>query len=244
MKSISAGMIIRSLFSRLLVFLLMAALAIPMLLIMLLMPKKWRAESKLLFWLTNILYVGSLKCIFMPIVVRGKENIPDSPVIIAANHQSALDIPLVGSLLDCHPHVWLARSELMNSWVLRFVLPYFAVVADVNSPMKAMRSLLKIISLVNGKRCHLLIFPEGQRHNDDDVHEFFGGFVILAKKMGRPVVPVRIFNANKVYARDAFWARWHPITVVVGKPLLMGEDETDEAFRHRVRQWFVEQKEE
>lgn len=241
--SISISMIIRSLLSRLLVLTVLVVLAIPFL-IVILMPKKWWFESKFKFWLMHIFYTSMLKCTFMPIKVRGRENIPDEPVIIAANHQSSLDIPLIGSLVDCHPHVWLARSELMNSWFLRFMLPYFAVVADVNSPIKAMRSLLKIINLVNGKRCHLMIFPEGQRHDDDQVHDFFGGFVILAKKMGRPVVPVRIFNANKVYARDAFWARWHTITLVVGKPLMMGEHETDEAFKQRVYQWFIDQKEE
>ena len=191
---VSIWMIIRSLVSRLLVFIVLAVLAIPFLIIIL-MPKKWRFESRFKYWLMHVFYVSSLKCTFMPIKVRGKENIPDEPVIIAANHQSSLDIPLIGSLVDCHAHVWLARGELMDSWFLRFILPYFAVVADVNSPMKAMKSLLKIINLVNGKRCHLMIFPEGQRYSDDKVHDFFGGFVILAKKMGRPLVPVRIFRA-------------------------------------------------
>lgn len=240
---LSISIVLRSILSRILVFLLLLMLFVPFLIIML-MPQKKRIESRFVYWVMHIFYVGVLKCILMPVIVRGKNNIPDEPVIIAANHQSSLDIPLVGSLLGCHPHMWLARSELMDSWFLRFLLPYFAVVSDVNSPLKAMRSLLKIISLVNGKRSHLLIFPEGQRYDDNDVHAFFGGFVILAKKMGRPVVPVRIFNANKVYARDAFWARWHPITVVVGKPLVIAESETDEEFKLRVHRWFVEQKEE
>lgn len=241
--NVPIGTIARSLLSRFLITCLLIVLAIPFLFI-LLIPKRYRFENKFTYFIMHIFYRCSLWFTFVPIKVRGKENIPQKPVIIAANHQSSLDIPLVGSLLDCHPHVWFARSELMDSWFLGFVLPHFAVIADVNSPLKSMRSLLKIMSLVQEKRCHLMIFPEGERHSDNQIHEFFGGFVILAKKIGRPVVPVRIFNAHTVYARDAFWATWHPITVVVGPPLTIGENETDEAFKQRVHLWFIEQKEE
>lgn len=240
--SLSLSTIIHNICSRLLIALLLVVLAIPLLLIIL-MPKRWKCTNRFKYYMMHAFYVVSLKCALIPVTVRGKENIPDTPVIIAANHQSSLDIPLVGCLVDCHPHVWLARSELMQSWLLRFVLPYFAVIVDVYAPMRAMRSLLKIMNVAKGQGSHLIIFPEGERHYGEQVQEFFGGFVTLAKTMKRPVVPVRIFNANKVYPRDAWWAYWYPITVVVGKPLIMGNDETDESFKRRVHQWFIEQKE-
>lgn len=236
------GKVLHTLISRLLILGLLILLFIPMLII-LLMPERMRFDSPWVYKVMNIFYVGALKCALVPIKIRGEENIPVVPSIIAANHQSSLDIPLVGQLLNSHPHIWLARSELMDSWLLRFILPRLTVVVDVKSPLKSMRSLLNVISLVEGEQRHLVIFPEGQRYDDGAIHDFFGGFVILAKKTGRPVVPVRIFNANKVYPKDAFWAHWDTITVVVGAPLVMGEDEADDAFKERVRAWFLEQKE-
>lgn len=241
--NVSFTTITRSLLSRFLIGCLLVVLAIPFLII-LLIPQRYRFENKFTYFMMHIFYRCTLWSIFVPIKIRGKENIPQEPVIIAANHQSSLDIPLVGALLNRHPHVWFARSELLESRLLRFVLPYFAVIVDVNAPLKAMRSLLKIMNLVQNKKCHLIIFPEGERHSDNEIHAFFGGFVTLARKIGRPVVPVRIFHAHEVYARDAFWAHWHPITVVVGPPMTLAPDETDEAFKQRVRHWFVEQKEE
>lgn len=236
------GALIRTLISRFLIFVLIVVFLIPILIIMLL-PARWRFDSKIVYWFIHLFYVLSLKCTLVPITIKGKENIPQEPSIFVSNHQSSLDISLVGSLVNGYPHVWLARSELMESWLLRFILPRLAVVADVTSSMKAMRSLLQILQLMNGKKCHLMIFPEGQRYTDDAVHEFFGGFVILAKKTGRSVVPVRIFNANKVYPPDTFLVQWHPITVVVGKPFIYQEGETDEAFKNRVYSWFEQLKE-
>ncbi len=236
------GVLIRTLIARLLLFIVIAIWFIPTLIIFCI-PARWRFGSRFVYMLIHGFYVAVLKSTLVPIIYKGTENIPDQPVIFAANHQSSLDIPLVGRLTKGIPHIWLARHELLESFFLRIVLPRFAVVVHVDEPIKAMRSLLRIINLVKDKHRHLMIFPEGSRFTDDRVHEFFGGFVILAKKLKRPIVPVRIFNANKVYPPNTFLVRWHPIVVVVGKPFMIGQDESDAAFKQRVYQWFVEQKE-
>ncbi len=237
------GMLLRTLLSRFLLFVLFAVFIIPILLIMAI-PTRWRLDSKPVFKFIDLFYRLTLKTILMPIVIKGKENIPKGPAIFLSNHQSSLDIPLVGSLADGYPHIWLARSELMQTWLLRWILPRFSIVADVTSPRKAMRSLLQVLQAISGKKRHVMIFPEGSRFSDDEVHEFFGGFVILAKKTGRPVIPIRIFNANKVYPPNSFLVHWHQITVVIGKPFIYQEGEKGEIFKQRVYSWFVEQTEE
>jgi len=117
------------------------------------------------------------------------------------------------------------------------------VLVDMSSPMKGMRSLIEAIKVINNKKMHVIIFPEGGRYTDGKVHDFFGGFVILARKTGRPVVPIRIFNANKVYPPNTWLANYAPITVVIGERMYIGEHETDEAFKNRVFDWFIQTKE-
>ena len=135
------------------------------------------------------------------------ENIPHQPVIFAANHQSSMDIPLIGVLPHGKPHIWLARAELLKTWFLHIVLRRLAVVADVTSHAKATRSLIRLLKLVEGEDLDVMIFPEGGRFTDDkDLHEFFGGFVILAKALKRPVVPVSIFGVDKVYPPRSFFS--------------------------------------
>jgi 1-acyl-sn-glycerol-3-phosphate acyltransferase len=208
-----------------------------------LMPKSWRYKSRFFAGFLYWAYWLILKCILVPITFKGMENIPAFPVIIAANHQSSMDVPLVGILAQSTPHIWLAWSELFERPFHYFVLSHVALPLDTASPLRAMRSFVNVLSVVCENNMHAIIFPEGGRFTDGQVHDFFAGFVMLAKKTGRPVVPVRIFNVQKVYPPQTFFAYWYPITVVVGKPMYMKEDESDEQFKDRVHQWFLEQTE-
>ena len=236
------AVIIHTVISYLLLLLVLLVLFIPAI-ILFLMPKSWRYKSTLFAGFLYWSYWLILKCTLVPITFKGAENIPTTPVIIAANHQSTLDIPLVGILVKSAPHIWLAWSEIFERPFHYFLLSRIALSLDTASPLKAMRSLVNILSVVCDNDMHAIIFPEGGRFTDGQVHDFFSGFVMLAKKTGRPVVPVRIFNVQKVYPPRSFFAHWYPITVVVGKPMYMQENEPDELFKDRVRQWFLEQTE-
>lgn len=230
--------------SRVLIILFLIICAVPGLICML-MPMNYKVENRFYLWFMDFFYRGALFITLLPIRYRGTQNIPKKqPVIFAANHQSSLDIPLIGILAHRYPHVWLAKKELTESWLLKFVIPRFTTMIDMSTPIKAMRSLIAALNMINdNKQRHAMIFPEGTRYTDGDVHEFYAGFVILAQKTKRPVVPVRIFGANKAYPPDTFWVHYNPITVVVGEPMMVGENEDEESFKARVHQWFLAQKE-
>ncbi len=232
--------LIHTIFARTLLFLLILVAIIPIGIVMFL-PERIRFTNKFLYWIINVFYWAIIRCSLIPIAFEGRDNIPDEPVIFAANHQSSLDIPLVGVLPRGKPHIWLARAELLKTWFLKIVVSRLTVVANVLSRSAATRSLIRLIKLVEGNNIDVMIFPEGSRFTDDKVHEFFGGFVILAKALNRPVVPVRIFGANKVYPPNSFMVRYHPVKVVVGKPMTIESNETDDQFKKRVYEWFVSQ---
>lgn len=237
---VSWRVVLRTLYSR---FLLVIAILIgfPFVILMMVLPVRLRYQSKFLFWGINVFYTVVIKIAFVPITFEGIENIPQEPVIFIANHQSSLDIPLVGYIVHGKPHIWLARHELMQWKLLRWVLPRLSIVVDTTSKEKAMRSMINLLRLVEGKNIDIMIFPEGARFTDDKVHPFFGGFVTLAKMLKRKVIPVYITGANKVYPPNTFWVQYHPIKVVIGKPCMLHEEESDKDFKDRVYQWFVEQ---
>lgn len=234
--------LLRTLLSRFLLLLFMIAY-VPVLLICMCFSQKTLFKSKLFFVVCDFFYRYMTVFSFLPVTFKGKENIPTAPAIYAANHQSSLDIVLLGQLVKRRPHVWLATVDLLQSPILRFIIPKVAVIVDTVNPMKAMRSLLQVIKIINGNRMNIMIFPEGGRYADGEMHEFFSGFVILAKKTGFPVVPVRIFGLNRAYPRDAFIVNRVPITVVIGAPMHYQEHETDDQFKDRIYRWFLEQKE-
>lgn len=229
--------------ARLLLLLICIAFA-PLILVIFFLPERYRWRSGWVYRLVNCFYWLVLRCSLLPITIYGMENLPTEPAIFVANHQSSLDIPLLGVLANGHPHVWLARSELLNTIVLRHILPTFAVVADVTSLRAAMLSLRRIINTLIDHSAHLMIFPEGSRSIDGEIQPFFDGFVIVAKKLGRLVIPVYIHNVNRVYPRNTLWLQWHSITVIIGQPFFLSPDESEKAFSDRVRAWFLQQKKE
>lgn len=215
----------------------------PLIFIIWCIPESTRWQNSFVYRVVCAFYWLVLRCALIPISYHGKEHLPTTPAIFVANHQSSLDIPLLGVLARGRPHIWLARAELLQTIILRHVLPIFAIVAEVTSLRAAMLSLRRIISTLADSPAHLMIFPEGSRSLYGNIQPFFDGFVIVAKKLSRPIIPVYIHNVNRVYPRGSFFLFWYPITVVVGPALLCFPDETEKAFSERVRSWFVLQQE-
>jgi 1-acyl-sn-glycerol-3-phosphate acyltransferase len=236
------GILLHSLVARTFLIVLIIVFLIP-LLFCLMLPKRLLIDNPIFAWLTRFFYWFCIKGSMLDITYKGRENIPDEPVIIVANHQSSFDIPLIGYALGKRHHIWLALSQLVEWLSLRFVLPRVAVLVDTSTPIKGLRTLLQAINLLKEHTWDVIIFPEGGRFTDGLVHDFYAGFATIAQKTGRPVVPIRIFGINKVYPPDAWLIHYYPVTVVIGKPFVMQPDETDQAFKDRMYQWFVDVKE-
>jgi 1-acyl-sn-glycerol-3-phosphate acyltransferase len=235
------SIVLYTLYSYLATIFLVLLFVIPTL-ILICIPERYRYDNKLIYFFVYSFYFLAQKISFLPIVYKGLENIPDGPVIFAANHQSAFDIPLLGLLAKRTPHIWLARSDVMRNFrLIRPILPRLAVIIDTESPRKSMLSLLRVLSLVSNKNRHVMIFPEGARFTTGTVNDFYGGFVILTRRLNRPLIPVYISGIQKVYPPDSFWMGYGPVTITIGSPMFPHPDETDALFKQRVHQWFLVQ---
>jgi 1-acyl-sn-glycerol-3-phosphate acyltransferase len=237
MKLIS---IIYTIYSYVAIVLLVIIFFIPAV-ILLLLPGRWR-HSWPVYYAMQCFYWLVLKLTFLKITYRGLENMPNGPVVFAANHQSALDIPLLGILARGKPHIWLARHDVLEKFFLiRFILPRVAIIVDTTTPRTAMVSLLSIIKIAQQENRHVMIFPEGGRFTNGTVQEFYGGFALLVRRLGRPVIPVYIQGVDIVYPPTSWWAYPAPITVTVGASMMPEPDEDDTQFKERVHRWFLTQ---
>lgn len=233
------GALIRTIFCRILFILFGIIITIPFL-FCLLIPHRYIVDNPLFIAVSRVFYWVVLKMSLLPITYKGLSHIPQEPCIIVANHQSSFDIPLVGYAMKGKPHVWLALRELLTSmFLLRLFLPRIAVLVDTSTPIKGLRTLVEAINLVKSKPWNMIIFPEGGRFTDGKVHEFMAGFALIARKVNRPVVPMKIIGIDKVYPPNSFIVYKHPVTVVIGAPFFVQEGETDEEFTQRVYDWFV-----
>ncbi len=104
-----------------------------------------------------------------------------------------------------------------------------------------MRSLIKLQKLALQGSRHVLMFPEGTRHADGKIHDFFTGFGLIAQKIKRPVIPIAVSGLYKIFPKKRFSIdpRAAIVKICIGKPLMIQDDETAKEFTTRVRQWYV-----
>lgn len=204
------------------------------------LPESIRYRITPFYWLSHGAYWLLMKSWWVPVTFVGLHHIPKTPVVFAASHHSALDIPLLGYLARGRAHIWFLWYGLLKYPLFSFFVRRMGIVVDARSPIKSARSLEKSISLVHANKLSVMIFPEGGRFTDGQIHDFFRGFAILARKAACPVVPVLMKNTARVCAPCSVIINYAPITVVVGRPFVWHENESEEQFIGRVRSWFIE----
>ncbi|MBV8483107.1 MAG: 1-acyl-sn-glycerol-3-phosphate acyltransferase [Verrucomicrobia bacterium] len=165
--------------------------------------------------------------------IYGRENlIEDGPAILASNHASYLDPPLVGVCCRKDVH-FLARKSLFEKPVFGPLLTQLNTVPvdRDRGDVGAVRAMIKLLK--SGKR--VLVFPEGTRSSDGNLQSARAGVGLLIAKSLAPVVPVRVFGSYAALPRSG-GIRFVPITVVIGKPLFFTEQDlgTDERSAYQV----------
>lgn len=159
---------------------------------------------------------------------RGMEHVPaQGPVILAANHASFLDPPLVGAFLPRDIH-YLARESLFRFPLFGAVLRSVNVV-PVDRDGSGAAGLRRILNRLLGG-AGIVLFPEGTRTRDGRLQPARGGVSLLVLKSAAPVVPVRIFGSFEAYGRHHWFPRPKPLAVIFGAPLDF------EALRQEARQ--------
>ncbi len=132
---------------------------------------------------------------YFDLSVTGRDNVPDTgPVIIAANHFSHLDPPLISANLDRYVR-FLAVDELFGQWkAFDAVMGFFeAIPLDRDGyPVRAMRTAVG--HLLEGEAVGL--FPEGRRVERWGEDPPKPGAAWLAWMTGAPLVPVAIHGTK------------------------------------------------
>lgn len=149
--------------------------------------------------------------------VFNPENVPlKGPVILASNHASFLDPPLVGSGLQRGIN-YLARDTLFRFPLIGTLLRRWnAVPVDREGGGAAgLRAILD--RLLHGGA--IILFPEGTRCQDGQLGPARSGLGLTIIKSEAPVVPVRVFGTYEAFARHHSWPRPTRVIVKYGKPM-------------------------
>jgi 1-acyl-sn-glycerol-3-phosphate acyltransferase len=157
--------------------------------------------------------------------VCNPERVPlHGPVILASNHVSFLDPPLVGAGLTRDIN-YLARKSLFRypvlGWALRTVN---AVPVDRDGGGAA--GLRAIMDRLHGGG-GIILFAEGTRSLDGKLQPARSGIGLTVIKSDAPVVPVRVFGTFEAWGREHRFPRPRQLTVKYGRPMMFVELRTE-----------------
>lgn len=144
--------------------------------------------------------------------VEGRENVPQTgAIIVAPNHKSDWDPPLIGVAFNTRIIHYMAKEELFKNPFLGWLIRQFGTfpVKRGTVDRTAIRQALRELKAGNP----LGIFPEGTRIQREGLGRFHSGMASLALMTGTPVVPVAVIGS-----------RWMPhkkgsLAVLIGKPV-------------------------
>ncbi|MBJ7448805.1 MAG: 1-acyl-sn-glycerol-3-phosphate acyltransferase [Parachlamydiales bacterium] len=119
--------------------------------------------------------------------------------ILAANHTSYFDPPLVGVACPDDIH-FLARESLFKHPVFGYLIrkAHAHPVAGGGSDLNSIKLICKLLK--EGKK--VLIFPEGTRTPDGQLAPFKGGIAFIALRSNVPIIPVYVYGTYDAWGRQ------------------------------------------
>ncbi len=153
--------------------------------------------------------------------VEGKENLPDKGVfIVAPNHRTYWDPPLVAAAMYPYEAYFLAKEEVWTE------TPWFGVFATHLHAIPIRRqsggkdAIKRALNILKKGDYPLVIFPEGTRNREPWKRKLLSlklGTALIAIRMRVPVVPAWLSGV------PSRWIKWvlreRPLKVKFGKPI-------------------------
>ncbi|MDB6003609.1 MAG: phospholipid/glycerol acyltransferase [Prosthecobacter sp.] len=165
------------------------------------------------YWISQRLFRELARGLYDFRIVGAEKLQFPGPAIIASNHVSFLDPPLVGSSFDEMVYSF-ARKSLFNNPIAGMILRSWKVLAVDREKHDTAALKTTIRLLRDGKK--VLMFPEGTRSYDGQPQSAEAGIGLFIDKGRAPVLPVRLYGAYEAYPRGAKTLRPSKITLVIG----------------------------
>lgn len=190
-------------------------------------------KGKASTWAAKQWSKSSAKGLKIYIEATGQEHVPEGGFVYASNHESLVDILVLGAALP-RDFRWAAKRSVMNvpflGWHLRLA---GHVPVDRNQGKDAAAAVIEAFEQVLGDEKPLLVFPEGTRTTDGKLKAFKNGAFLAAVKADKPVVPVAINGTFSLMSREAVDTgatksrEDRLVTVQIGEPLHPNPDLTE-----------------
>jgi 1-acyl-sn-glycerol-3-phosphate acyltransferase len=170
--------------------------------------------GKFVYGFSWLLVTALAKLIFR-IRFEGRRHVPrHGPLIIASNHVSNLDPPLIGIAVPRKVRHMAKRELFKVGWLFAYMKSIGTIMVDRGHGKQA---LLDAVEALKAGDC-VVIFPEGTRSPDGRLQKGHSGVIIMAVRAKSPIVPTVIFGSEKALAKGSKRIRSVPVTVRFGEP--------------------------
>jgi len=168
--------------------------------------------------LQDLLLVPLVRAFCAPFRANGALR-ETEPLVIVANHTSHLDAPAILAALPRHARHRTAIAAADDYFYRRRLLG-FAVSLGIGAfPFPRQGSLgLDRAAVLLGQGWNVLIFPEGTRSADGELHDFRHGVGRLVARTHAAVLPVGIVGSHALWPRAQRFPRRGPLAVRLGRP--------------------------
>ncbi len=144
------------------------------------------------------------------------------PLILATNHVSFLEIPVVHSRLLPRPVVALAKAEAWKNPILGRLLDLWGAI-PVRRGEADLAALRACLDALRGGAI-LVIAPEGTRSRNGRLQRAHPGIVTLALRSGAPILPLA-FHGGEALGHNLRRLRRTPFRIAVGEAFHLESDE-------------------
>ena len=151
--------------------------------------------------------------------MEGVENLnPRKTAIYCANHQSAMDIPILFVNLPVQFRFVAKRSLFKMPFMGWHLKRSGHIPVDRGRPREARKSLDKAAERIRAGSS-VILFPEGHRSRDGKIGQFKSGSFYLAIQAGVPVVPITLNGTRAVLKPDTYHVRPGQTEMIVHPPI-------------------------
>ncbi len=160
-----------------------------------------------------------LKTVGIRVHVDGLEHIhPSQAAIYAANHLSAVDIPVLYASLPVQFRI-MAKKQLFRYPFLGWHLKRSGQIPiDPDDAHASLRSLSRASDSLR-KGTPLVVFPEGGRSATGQLQQFLGGAFYVAIRAQAPIVPVALIGTYERLPMNSYHVVPGEVDLVIGEPI-------------------------
>jgi 1-acyl-sn-glycerol-3-phosphate acyltransferase len=158
------------------------------------------------------------------VTVKGGGNIPSTgeSYIVAINHQSNMDIPILVYALPLQLR-FIGKMELKKVPIFGTALiraGHFLI--DRRNHQKAMEGIRAAGESLRQSGVSVVFAPEGTRSRNGNLLPFKKGAFVMAIETGIPILPVTIDGSRLSIPKGSLWARKADVTVTIHQPVPTG----------------------